>query len=81
MTQEVVFQFAEGQVRGLWFDRFAPLYRDLGIVEVGRASTVEWSPEHEQWEVRLQPTNELIGRFDRRDEAIAFEIDYIHSNM
>jgi hypothetical protein len=81
MTREVRFQFTDGQVHGLWFDEFEALYRALGIREVGRASTVEWSPEHEQWEVRLQPSNELIGRFDRRDEAIAFEVAYIQERM
>lgn len=81
MTQEVKFRFNEGTVQGLWFDAFEPLYRDLGIREVGRASTVEWSSEHQQWEVRLQPANELIGRFDRRDEAIAYEIEHIQARM
>jgi hypothetical protein len=90
MTGEVRFRFVDGQVEGLWFDEFEPLYRDLGIQEVGRASNVEWSERYQQWEVRLSKTcplirtgidRALIGRFDRRDEAIAFEVDYIQRRM
>lgn len=80
-TKEVRFRFEDGRVHSLWWDEFSGLFRDLGIQEVGRASTVEWSAEHQQWEVRLQPSDELIGRFDRRDQAIAYEIDYIQSRM
>jgi hypothetical protein len=78
--KEVHFRLANGQVHGLWFDEFQPLYRELGIAAVLRASQIEWNGETAKWEVHLTD-GECIGAFDRRDQAIAHEIAYLQARL
>ena len=78
--KEVRFRLANGHVHGLWFDEFADLFRELGIVEVCRASQIEWNRETAKWEVHLTD-GQFIGAFDRRDQAIAHEIAFLQERL
>lgn len=78
--KEVRFRLVGGQVHGLWHDEFSCLYRELGEVEVRRASQIEWNGETAKWEVHLTD-GEFIGAFDRRDQAIAHEISFLQDRL
>jgi hypothetical protein len=79
-SREVRFRLVNGEVHGLWFDEFERLYRELGIIEVRRASQIDWNDKVAKWEARL-PDGKCIGTFDRRDQAIAHEVAFIQKRL
>ena len=60
MTTEHIITFApDGMGRCLWTEA-VPLH-ELGRLEVQRASTVEFNPAAQQWEVRLASGSESVA--------------------
>jgi hypothetical protein len=61
----------DGTVVGLYTDAID--LRVLGHVRAERASIVEWDEAVQAWRARILATGEVLGPFQRRDEAIDAE--------
>lgn len=61
----------DGIVVGLYTDAID--LRVLGHVHAERASAVEWDEAAQAWRARIFATEEVLGPFQRRDEAVDAE--------
>jgi hypothetical protein len=61
----------DGTVIGLYTDAID--LRVLGHVRAQRASTVEWDDAAQAWRARIMATGDVLGPFQRRDEAVDAE--------
>lgn len=79
MPKEIVLLLrADGKIEGLWNDIIP--WTELGHCEVTRASSVEFNPEEQKWEVILADGT-LVGKWPSREEAIEQEISYLQERM
>jgi hypothetical protein len=81
-SKKVVKISSDGlSVRGLHTDVLV----GLGSQSVTRASHVEFDDGHEKWLIRMAVGEEagktLKQRFDRRDEAIKAEIEFLNESL
>ena len=74
-----VARFHEGKLVSVYDDRWLPLYRALGQIEIRRATTVEY--EDGEWVARLVDTGEVIARGRTRQEVIEQEIEYLNKRL
>lgn len=61
----------DGTVVGLYTDAID--LRVLGHIRAERASAVEWDEALQGWRARIFATGEVLGSFQRRDEAVNAE--------
>jgi hypothetical protein len=61
----------DGTVVGLYTDVID--LRALGHVSAERASAVEWDEAAQAWRARIFATGEVLGPFQRREEAVSAE--------
>jgi hypothetical protein len=61
----------DGTVVGLYTDAID--LRVLGHVRAERASAVEWDEATQAWRARIVATGDILGPFQRRDEAVDAE--------
>jgi hypothetical protein len=61
----------DGTVVGLYTDAID--LRTLGHVRADRASAVDWDEAAQAWRARIFATGDVLGPFQRRDEAIDAE--------
>lgn len=67
---------ADGTVRMIYSDDYAPALAAVGRVEVARASHVEPTPGG--WTADMTPVNgPVLGPFARRDVALAAEVAWL----
>ena len=72
MTEHVITFAPDGTARCLWTEA-VPL-KELGALEVRRASTIEFNSATQQWEVRLNSNPESIAFSDpSRDTCLEWE--------
>jgi hypothetical protein len=70
---------ADGTARFIHDDDIAGLLREIGPVEVKRASHVE--PYGDGWTVDMSPVGgPLLGPFETRAFALAFEVEWLKQN-
>jgi hypothetical protein len=61
-------------------DRFRPLLEALGVMEVHRASEVEFNPQTGEWEAKLLATGEIIASGINRNDVITAEVTWLEGN-
>ncbi|MGH7307393.1 MAG: hypothetical protein ACREK6_01730 [Candidatus Rokuibacteriota bacterium] len=61
----------DGTVVGLYTDAID--LRALGHIRAERASAVEWDEVAQAWRARILATGEVLGPFQRREEAVDAE--------
>lgn len=77
-VNEMQIRFLEdGTAKAVYADDLVGVVSELGASRIARASNVE--PVEGGWEVRVVD-GPSFGPFARRDEAIAFEVDWLQSN-
>ena len=67
-----------GQVTCVYDDRFLPLLKALGKVEIIRATDVEYY--FGEWIATLRATGEIIARGQSRDEVIKEEVKWLEDH-
>ena len=66
------------EIMGLYSDKIP--YRDLGSVEVKRASNVEFNSESQKWEVFIVDEGRILPDvYVTRTEALAAEVEYLNN--
>ena len=78
---EHVIQFTpDGTGRCLWTEA-VPLH-GLGLLEIQRASTVEWNAHKQTWEVRMVANPETIAfSHPSRETCLGWERDTINAQL
>lgn len=67
-----------GELRTVYQDRWFPLLKLLGKVQITRATNVEW--EGDAWVARLSSGDE-IARGPERQRVISMEIEYLEERL
>lgn len=67
------------EVSGLYSDCFP--WNKIGELEVRRASDVFFNPRTQKWLVKILPDLVLSEGFDKRKDAIAYEIAYLQGQL
>jgi hypothetical protein len=74
-----------GQVTAVYDDRFMPLFKALGDIEIQRASNVEFDG---QWWVAFRPNkgekafgNQILAEGPNRNEVIKQEVEFLEKEM
>ena len=71
----------DGQASMVYDDRFRPIMEALGVMNVKRATDVEFDAESGDWIATLLETNEVIARGKNRSECIQHEVEYLERKM
>jgi hypothetical protein len=69
-----------GVVTCVWDDRFRPLLEALGVMEVHRASEVEFNQQTGEWEAKLLATGQIIANGINRNDVITAEVKWLEGN-
>lgn len=77
MANKIVIQ--DGKASCVYDDRFRPLLEALGVMEVERASEVEFNPNSRKWEATLLATGETIASGTNRNDVITAEVAYLEA--
>jgi hypothetical protein len=71
-----------GIVQGVYDDRLLPIYAALGVVQIQRATTIEFNHDKKQWEARLCTFSApLIASGMRRADVIKAEIEFLERGL
>jgi hypothetical protein len=79
-----VIKLSGGQAKAVYDDRFRPLLEALGIMQVERASEVEYDPGSGDWIATLKSGPEAgreIARGKNRADVIAQEVAYLEERL
>lgn len=76
-----LFIRADGTVEGVYNDQFRPIYEALGVLQVNRASEVEFEESSGDWVAHRVGTGVEIGRGKSRGDVIAQEIAYLEKEL
>lgn len=68
-----------GHAVGVYDDRWSSIYDALGVLEVARASNVEF--ERGVWVARLANDGKVIAALRVRSEVIKAEIEYLERGL
>jgi len=68
----------EGNIKGLYSNVLADL--NLGNMNIRRASNVEFNNETQKWEVDVIGEG-ILAKFDSRQEALDWEVQYLESKI
>ena len=74
----VVLIYTDGRLKCLWTDEI-DLHK-IGNLSVERASSVEFNPIPQEWEI-ITPDGIVRGSHPSRATAIEMEIDYLQKEM
>lgn len=78
--REVVLSFdEEGGVSCLWTDEL-PL-RELGVLDVQRASSIEFNPATCEWDVRWTGSDEVVYSDPDREACITWEHEKFNAKL
>lgn len=69
----------DGTARCLWTEEM-PLH-EIGRLEIKRASTVEFNPDSQQWEVRLMGSKGIDFSHPSRAVCIAWEVETLNKRL
>ena len=67
--------------RMVYSDKWAPLARALGQLDIQRATDVEFSAQAQQWEARHRATGAIIAAGPNRAEVIRQEVEYLERRL
>lgn len=70
-----------GGIESVYDDRFFPLLKALGSVEVRRATNVEFDEAAQEWVATHLESGRVIGRGSNRSEVIRQEVDWLERKM
>lgn len=77
---EAVFSIEpSGVIRCLWNELF-PL-RELGTLDVQRASSIEFNPASGQWDVRWTGSDAVVFSHGSRDKCIEWEQEQFNERL
>ncbi len=83
MSEDVLIITPQGTLCTLWFEGIT--LRELGRLQVERASEIEFDPESQSWTLRMlkpvPPEVEYQTRFDSREEALAYEREMVNTRL
>lgn len=66
----------DGDVDCLYTDKIN--LKEIGKLDVSRASTVEWDNDIQGWVVDILIDGHKIGPFDSREDALCAEVEYLN---
>ena len=69
----------DGNILGLYSDVYV-LLKELGVIKVHRASNIEFNEKQQKWEVDV-PNEGIIASFDKRSDALEWEVQYLESKI
>lgn len=69
-----------GQVNCVYDDRFRPFFEALGIIQVKRATEVEFDSLSQEWIATHLATGKVIARGPNRKEVIDTEVKWLEDN-
>jgi len=79
MTEAILVFDPFGGIACLW-NELVPL-RELGAVQVARASSVEFNPASSEWEVRWTGQETVVFSNQSRDACIAWEVEQLNAEL
>lgn len=78
MDEIVVLLYPDGRTKCLWTDEID--LHQIGKLSVERASSVEFNPTPQEWEI-ITPDGIVRGSHPSRAVAIEMEIEYLQKEM
>lgn len=75
-----VLKISGGTAKAVYDDKWRPILEALGVMQVARASEVEFEPESGDWVATQAGTGKEIGRGKNRADVIRQEVDYLEAN-
>ena len=69
----------DGNITTLWTEAI-PL-QELGGLTVNRASTIEFNPESQQWEVRFSNSMAVVFSHPSRATCLAWEVEQLQGKV
>ena len=70
-----------GDLQCLYTDTINLHNLGCGKLNIERASKVEFNDDLQMWTVRLVATGKIIGKFDKRIDALAYEVKYLNNTL
>lgn len=72
---------AGGEVNCVYDDRFRPLLEALGVLEIKRATEVEFAQDIQLWEATHIATGKIIAQGPNRNEVIEAEVKWLEEQQ
>lgn len=68
-----------GEALAVWDDRFRRIYEAVGVLNVQRATDVEFDHESGEWVATHLASGQVIGRGKNRSEVIEQEVEWLEN--
>lgn len=76
-----IMRIRQGIAVSVWDDRMIPLYKALGVIEVTRASEVEYDTTKCAWIATERTTGKIIACGPERNQVINDEVSYLERKL
>jgi predicted metal-dependent RNase len=70
-----------GEARAVYSDRFRSIFEGMGVLQVQRATDVEFESATGEWVATHRESGQVIGRGRNRSEVVAQEVEWLEKRL